>query len=187
MFEETQASPIHSFGRTVSLGSEADDIADAQVASPASQASRSVAFVGLRNTLPSDIDVVSPFVDQLMRFISRFRATDESNFAIELALREALVNAIVHGNEEDPSKRVYVKCRCTTDGEVLITVEDEGRGFESGGVPDPTSPGNLLWTHGRGIHLMRVSMDEVSFENDGSVVHMRKNPIAQPLAQRRTQ
>ena len=187
MFEEMQASPIHSFGRTVSPGSEADDIADAQVASPASQASRSVAFVGLRNTLPSDIDVVSPFVDQLMRFISRFRPTDESSFAIELALREALVNAIVHGNEKDPSKRVYVKCRCTTDGEVSITVEDEGRGFESGEVPDPTSPDNLLWTHGRGIHLMRASMDEVSFENGGSVAHMRKNPIAQPLAQRRTQ
>lgn len=55
-------------------------------------------FVGLRNALPTDVKIVSPFVDQLTRFISRFRVADRSKFEIELALREALVNAIVHGN-----------------------------------------------------------------------------------------
>jgi anti-sigma regulatory factor (Ser/Thr protein kinase) len=66
-------------------------------------------------------------------------------------------------------------------------VEDEGGGFKSDTVPDPTSPDNRLRTHGRGIHLMRTSMDEVRFERDGSVVHMRKNRIAELSAQRRTQ
>jgi serine/threonine-protein kinase RsbW len=162
-------------------------MADAKVASPASQSFQSFPFVELRNSLPSHVDIVSPFVDQLMHFIARFRGADGNSFEIELALREALVNAILHGNQEDPHKRVYVKCRCMTDGEVSITVEDEGHGFEYDAVPDPTSPDNRLRTHGRGIYLMRASMDEVHFENGGSVVHMRKNPTAQPSAQRRTQ
>jgi anti-sigma regulatory factor (Ser/Thr protein kinase) len=61
------------------------------------------------------------------------------------------------------------------DGEVSITVRDEGRGFDSNAVPDPTSRENLLFTHGRGIYLMKTLMDEVSFEEGGSVVRMRKN------------
>src|ERR1700741_2412277 len=103
---------------------EDEEMTQARVASPGSRSSAS--FVAVRNTLPSDVDVVSPFVDQLMRFISRFRVAGEENFEIELALREAIVNAIVHGNQEDPRKRVYVNCRCMTDGEVAVTIEDEG-------------------------------------------------------------
>src|SRR5215470_16138519 len=117
------------------------------VASSDSQCLRPASFVELRNILPSHIDVVSPLVDQLMRFVARFRVANRGNFEIELALREALVNAIVHGNGEDPYKRVYVKCRCTTDGEVTITVEDEGDGFEHDEIPDPTSPENQLRTN----------------------------------------
>jgi serine/threonine-protein kinase RsbW len=153
----------------------------------ASQSFRSVSFVELRNTLSSDVEIVSPFVDQLMRFISRFRVADENNVEIELSLREALVNAIVHGNQEDPHKHVHVRCRCTADGEVSVTVEDEGNGFEPDAVPDPTSLDNRLRTDGRGIYLIRTLMDEVCFEHGGSVVRMRKNPTGKPFAQGRTQ
>jgi serine/threonine-protein kinase RsbW len=156
----------------VQLGAE--DMTPARVASPASQSFYSAPFVGLRNTLPSDVDITSPFIDQLMRFISRFRGADGNNFEIEIALREALVNAIVHGNQNDPRKRVYVNCRCTTDGQVSITVEDEGNGFVHDAVPDPTSPNNRQRTHGRGIYLIRTMMDDVDFEKGGSVVRMRK-------------
>ena len=156
----------------VQLGAE--DMTPARVGSPASQSFYSAPFVGLRNTLPSDVDIISPFVEQLMRFISRFRVAGGNDIEIEVALREALVNAIVHGNEEDPNKFVYVKCRCTRDGEVSITVEDEGNGFEHETVPDPTSPDDRLRSNGRGIHLIRMLMDEVDFEQSGSVVHMRK-------------
>ena len=97
---------------------------------------------------------------------------DGSEFGIELALREALANAIVHGNQEDPHKRVYVVCRCSTDGEVSITIQDEGKGFSSGAVSDPTVPENRLLTHGRGIYVMKTLMDEVDFEQGGAVVHM---------------
>jgi serine/threonine-protein kinase RsbW len=156
----------------------AEDMPQGRVASSDSQSLRPASFVELRNTLPSSVDIVSPFVDQLMRFVSRFRVADGNSFEIELALREALVNAIVHGNQEDLHKRVYVKCRCTADGEVSMTVEDEGHGFQSATVPDPTSPDNRLLTHGRGIYLIRTLMDEVDFEQGGSVVHMRKRANA---------
>ena len=165
----------------------AEDMTPARVASPASQSFYSAPFVGLRNTLPSDVDIISPFVDQLMRFISTFRGADENNFEIELALREALVNAIVHGNHNDPRKRVYVNCRCTTDGQVSITVEDEGNGFGHDAVPDPTSPNNRQRTHGRGIYLIRTLMDEVDFEQGGSVVHMRKRASASSETARKPQ
>ena len=153
----------------------------------ASRSFRSVSFIELRNTLSSDVDIVSPFVDQLMSFISRFRMADENNVEIELSLREALVNAIVHGNKEDPHKLVHVRCRCAADGGVSVTVEDEGSGFEPDAVPDPTSPDNRLRTHGRGIYLIRTLMDEVCFEQGGSIVHMRKNPTGRKSAQGITQ
>jgi serine/threonine-protein kinase RsbW len=160
---------------------------EARVTSAASQSLHSAPFVGLRNTLPSDIGIVAPFIDQLMNFISRFRVADDCNFEIELALREALVNAIVHGNQNDPRKRVYVNCRCTTDGEVSITVEDEGDGFEHDAVPDPTSPDHQLRTHGRGIYLIRTLMDEVDFKQGGSIVHMRKRANASTETTRKPQ
>jgi serine/threonine-protein kinase RsbW len=160
MFEKMKVARIHSFGGPESSTS-------------ASQSFHSAPFVEVRNTVPSHVDIISPFIDQLMRFISRFRGADGNNFEIELALHEALVNAIVHGNQEDLHKRVYVKCRCMTDREVPITIENEGHGFRSDMVPDPTSPDNRLRTHGRGIYLMRTLMDEVDFEQGGSVVRMR--------------
>jgi len=167
--------------------SKIEEVAHAEVASSASQSYRSVPFVELRNILPSHIDIISPFVDQLIRFISRFREPGENTFDIELALREALANAIVHGNQQDIRKSVYVKCRCTADGEVSITVKDEGTGFENDVVPDPTSPDNLLLTHGRGIYLLKTLMDEVHFEQGGSVVHMRKRANTSSDATRKPQ
>jgi serine/threonine-protein kinase RsbW len=145
------------------------------------QAFRSVPFVELRQSLPSQVAIISPFVDQLMRFIARFRTGDGSELDTEIALREALANAIVHGNHESPLKCVYVTCRCNTDGEVLITVEDEGQGFKSEGVLDPSMPENRLLTYGRGIYLMKTLMDEVRFERGGAVVHLQKKPT--PLQQ----
>jgi len=113
-----------------------------------------------------------------MRFIARFRPRDGSQLDTEIALREAVANSIVHGNQESPCKRVYVTCRCTTDGEVSITVEDEGQGFDSEAVLDPTMPENQLLTYGRGIYFMKTLMDEVRFERGGAVVHMQKKPIS---------
>ena len=146
-----------------------------QPSSPLPRNAHSVPFVALRQSLPSNVAAISSFVDQLMRFILKFRRADGSEIDIEMALREALANAVIHGNGENSYKRVYVDCRCYMDGEVSITVRDEGQGFNSEEVANPTTPENLLFTHGRGIYLMKRLMDEVSFEHGGSAARMRKN------------
>jgi serine/threonine-protein kinase RsbW len=154
--------------------------------------STSAPFVELRQSLPSRAVAISSFVDQLMRFIGFFMeksgTAKEAEEGIEIAIYEALANAVIHGNRENLEKQVHVVCRCNMDGEVLITVRDEGEGFDSRAVPDPTEAQRLLLPHGRGLHLMRAFMDEVSFEENGTVVLMRKrrkNP--EPLAMHKGQ
>jgi serine/threonine-protein kinase RsbW len=132
--------------------------------------------VELWQSLASQVTAIEPFIEQLMRFISKFRNPDGSEASIELAVHEALVNAMLHGNRVNPNKRVYVACRCYMDGEVSITIRDQGQGFDSRSIPDPTAPENQLSAHGRGIYLMRASMDEVHFDEGGTVVRMRKKP-----------
>lgn len=148
---------------------------------------RSVPFVELRQFLPSRIAIISPFVDQLMHFIARFRIPDGSELNIETALHEALANAIVHGNQEDPGKLVCVTCRCTTDGEVSLTVQDEGQGFDTAALLDPTTAENRLLPHGRGIYLMKTLMDDVCFERGGAVVYMHKESNARASAARKSE
>jgi serine/threonine-protein kinase RsbW len=138
----------------------------------------SAPYAELRQSFRSQIQAISPFVEQLMGFILKFRSADDSETDIETTLREALANAVLHGNGEDSSKRVHVVCRCYIDGEVWITVRDEGRGFDINAVPDPTEPENRLSTGGRGIYLMQRLMDEVFFEGGGTVVHLRKKSNA---------
>src|SRR5258708_23930923 len=137
----------------------------------------SAPYVELRQSLPSRVGVVSPFVDQLMRFILNFRMADGSEIDIEMALLEALANAVIHGNGDNSGKRVYVTCRCYMDGEVSITVRDEGKGFDSNTVEDPTSDENLLFTHGRGIYLMKTLMDESSSRRTGPLCGCERTPI----------
>ena len=144
-------------------------------------------FDGLRQSISSQVTMISALLDELMRFIASFRKKDGSEAGIETALGEALANAVIHGNHEDASKRVQVTCLCNTDGEVWISVRDEGYGFDTYALPDPTRSGKLLATHGRGIYLMHAFMDEVQFEKGGTVVRMHKNSNSAPPAQGRTQ
>jgi serine/threonine-protein kinase RsbW len=100
----------------------------------------------------------------------------DSSLAIQTALHEALLNAIVHGNDEDETRRVTVELAAGADG-LDVRVRDEGPGFDPTRVPDPLAPENLSKSSGRGIFLMRVLMDEVAFRcraNGGMEVTMRK-------------
>src|SRR5207237_5195571 len=115
-------------------------------------------FVRLLPSLARQVSATSLFVDQLMRFILKFRNADGSETDIEMALHEALVNAVMHGNGENSCKRVYVTCRCYVDGEVSITVRDEGHGFNSETIPAPTSPENQMFTHARARYLQKTYM-----------------------------
>jgi serine/threonine-protein kinase RsbW len=130
--------------------------------------------IELEHSLRSEVAAISPFVDKLMRLIRKSGCADEAESDVEIALREALANAIIHGNHEDPGKHVHVHCRCEPR-EISIAVKDEGRGFDADAIADPTAPENHGSIHGRGIYLMKALMDEVRFEECGVVVHMRKN------------
>lgn len=135
---------------------------------------RSGPHIRLELSLRSEVSAISPFVDTLMRLIRKCKWVAGNEEDIEIALREALANAVIHGNHENPGKQVYVGCRGGTD-EVSIVIRDEGQGFDSGDVPDPTAPENIKSSHGRGIYLMKTLMDEVRFERGGTVVYMRKS------------
>jgi len=130
--------------------------------------------------LPSEIKAISPLVDQLMRLIEGSRCVAGNEYAVELALREALSNAVIHGNEMDAHKLVRIYCRCEHGKGVRLTVKDEGKGFDSAAVPDPLAVDRLEEEHGRGIQLMKSSMDQVCFEGGGTVVHMWKGLTRDP-------
>jgi serine/threonine-protein kinase RsbW len=130
--------------------------------------------IALECSLSSEVTAISPFVDKLMLLLKNCGCVPEGVSDVEIALREALANAIIHGNHEDLRKHVYVTCRCEPDT-VSIAVKDEGNGFDINNVPDPTAPQNLGSVHGRGIHMMKALMDEVRFEEGGVLVHMRKD------------
>jgi serine/threonine-protein kinase RsbW len=97
----------------------------------------------------------------------------QSFFAINLALEEALTNAIKHGNRLDPAKKVRIEAKVTPK-RAEITVEDEGPGFDRGGVPDPTSQENLEKCSGRGILLIEAYMNRVTWDRGGRRVKMVK-------------
>jgi len=137
--------------------------------------------IALEFSLPSEVAVISPFVDKLMPLLTNCGCVPEGVSDVEIALREALANAIIHGNHEDHRKHVHITCRCEPD-EVSIAVKDEGKGFDTNNLPDPTTPENIGSVHGRGIHVMKALMDEVRFEEGGVVVHMRKSAAEAPKA-----
>ncbi len=91
--------------------------------------------------------------------------------ALNLALDEALINAIKHGNKCDPRKNVHVEASITPE-EAEIIVEDEGEGFDRRCVPDPTAPENLHRLHGRGILLMEAYMNQIEYTHGGRRVRM---------------
>jgi serine/threonine-protein kinase RsbW len=126
--------------------------------------------------MPSDIKAISPLIDRLVRLIEESHCVVGEEFSVELALREALNNAVVHGNRLDPAKLVQVRCRCEIGEGVSIVIKDQGDGFDPDAVPDPLAAENLEAEHGRGMLLMKFWMDEVFFECGGTEIHMRKRP-----------
>jgi len=124
--------------------------------------------------IPSDVKAISPLVDRLMRLIEGSHCIIGEEHAVELALREALSNAVVHGNRLDAHKLVHVRCRCKVGKGISLIVSDQGQGFDAQNVPDSVAAEKLEAEHGRGIRLMKFVMDEVSFQQRGTEVHMCK-------------
>jgi len=97
--------------------------------------------------------------------------SEEDIFAVHLAVQEAFVNAMKHGNRMDSSKKVKIDY-CITDDKVDISLTDEGAGFDPEGVPDPRCGENIYKANGRGLLLMRCYMDMVEYSDRGNCVHL---------------
>lgn len=127
-------------------------------------------------TLPSRIESVEETSAAAARVISRTGLSEDVAFGLDLAVREAIANAVVHGNKRDEAKLVDVTL-VTTSSDFVVTVRDRGAGFDPADVPDPTDAEHILNASGRGILFMRTFMDEVVWSrhpDGGTVVRMTK-------------
>lgn len=128
----------------------------------------------VRVTLAADRRSVDPVVTQIMDSVREMKCVDGKEDAIELALQEALANAVVHGAKEDPTKIVECLVACDEQRGVLIIVRDPGPGFDPQAIPSCTMGENLYSNHGRGIFLINQLMDEVQFHKNGTEIRMVK-------------
>ena len=128
----------------------------------------------VRVTLAADRKAVDPVVAQVMEAVREMKCANGKEGAIELALQEALANAVVHGAKEDPSKTVECIVACDEQRGILIIVRDPGEGFDPKTIPNCTVGENLYSNHGRGIFLINQLMDEVKFRKNGTEIHMVK-------------
>ena len=125
---------------------------------------------------PADREHVTDIVDGVMKMVKAMECACGHEPQIELALQEALANAVVHGAENDPEKKVCCKVACDEARGMLIVVSDPGDGFDPTKVADPLRAENLYSDHGRGIFLINRLMDQVEFKRGGTEIHMRKFP-----------
>lgn len=120
--------------------------------------------------LPNDVRAIEHAVDYVLQRCGPCQGYERKirlNFRVSLT--EALSNAMLYGNEQDPGKRVRLEV-VLAQTEIRVRVTDEGPGFDPDQVPDPTSPANLTKPGGRGLFLMRQLMDEVHFNERGNSV-----------------
>jgi serine/threonine-protein kinase RsbW len=129
-----------------------------------------------RVTIPSDFNAGRDVQDRILSDIQRYGYSSDSEFAIRIALEEAMVNAIKHGNGLDPAKKVHVEAR-VTPSRTEITIEDEGPGFERSSIPDPCHDDNLHKPSGRGILLIESYMDTVEWSRGGRRLRMVKENV----------
>jgi serine/threonine-protein kinase RsbW len=127
-------------------------------------------------TFPSRIEAVGEAAAAVSEFMNRLKIGEDVAFGVDMAVREAVTNAVLHGNKLDEAKVVELKLR-NTPAVFEISVHDQGSGFNPKDVPDPTKDENILRSSGRGIFFMRNFMDEVDWSADpkgGTTVRMIK-------------
>lgn len=134
----------------------------------------------LDTVIPSNIEVIDDTVARIVGLIHGAYSSDEIE-RIDLALREALVNAIIHGNRSDPNKSVRICVALLPDNGVIIMVKDSGSGFDPSQLPNPLVGQNLLASHGRGVFLISQLMEDVRFSFEhGTEIRMTQHPSSGP-------
>ena len=134
--------------------------------------------VEFQTSLPGQEDAIPKVVEQIMEIVSGSSCAAGHEFEVEVALTEAIANAVRHGCAGDPEKKVEVCVACQPDRGLMIIVSDPGSGFDPGSIANPVAAENLYRTHGRGIFLINQLMDEVRYEKNGTEIWMIKGPKA---------
>ena len=128
----------------------------------------------LERSIPGEVAEISPVVDEVMGIVGQMGCAAGKEFEIETALREALVNAVRYGCGQDPGKQVQVVVECDETRGMLIVVRDPGPGFDPASIPSPIEGQRIYETHGRGIYLINLLMDDVRYAHGGTEIIMRK-------------
>lgn len=123
-------------------------------------------------SIPSHLTYLYDVENFIHAFLNEARLPDLQLGAIMLTVCESVNNAISHGNGHDINKHVQIRVECSKR-ELSFEIEDEGKGFDLGQVPDPTEIKNLKNEHGRGIFIIRNLADDVQFANNGSLVKIK--------------
>lgn len=126
-----------------------------------------------QTTIPSDTAAGQEIQEKIIAMLETREFSMRDVFGMRLALEEAIVNAIKHGNGYDPDKSVTISCDVSPE-HVVVVIEDEGEGFELTAVPDPTDDINLDKPSGRGIMLMQSFLTKVEYLNGGRCVRLEK-------------
>jgi serine/threonine-protein kinase RsbW len=132
--------------------------------------------------MPSELRHLDGVLDYLNERMLRLGIVSTGDSEVLIALDEAIVNAIKHGNKCDPRKAVHIVAEFNVEG-VRFVVADEGSGFERENVPDPTEPCRLLEPSGRGLLLINHIMDEVRYNQCGNRLEMFKRPVNKPKSE----
>lgn len=122
--------------------------------------------------LPSRINsitIVENFIDELSE---KYGFSDEIYANVLTCLSEAVINGIVHGNSENPDKKVYINLEVIKDKRLIFTVSDEGDGFDFNNLPDPTAPENLENLTGRGVYIIKKLADQCIFNSKGNELEL---------------
>ena len=127
----------------------------------------------IEETLVGDSPAAQELQDRIIASMEEFAYSDRDLFVMRLAIEEAVVNAIKHGNKRDPNKRVFVRCQVDAQ-KVWLQIEDEGDGFVLAEVPDPTAEENLDKPSGRGIRLMESFLTSIDYNDKGNCVTLVK-------------
>jgi serine/threonine-protein kinase RsbW len=130
----------------------------------------------IQTTLESTLQSVDKAEAIAVQEAEKVGFDEEDAHQVGMAVRECMVNAVVHGNRYNKKKQVHLDVEAS-DGSIAVTIGDEGAGFDLSSLPDPTSPENLLRQSGRGILLIRAFMDEFDLHpraGGGTEVRLRK-------------
>lgn len=122
-------------------------------------------------TIQSQAEKVNEVCQQILNELHEKSYSSDDIFGVHLALEEALVNAVKHGNNNDPAKKVVIEYS-VSDQKLEVNIIDEGTGFNPCNIPDPRCDGNVYKYGGRGLLLMREFMDFVEYNKAGNTVHM---------------